>query len=108
MGNVVKFDGVIYKKALAEVKKREGKTADGKTVEYPGYFYIGIEMLDSRGFGVSHSVKIHPDYLDRFKQIEANLKGQDSLNIELSVGSSNFGNYELWATKIEKVAIQTK
>ena len=63
---------------------------------------------DSRGFGVSHSVKIHPDYLDRFKQIEANLKGQDSLNIELSVGSSNFGNYELWATKIEKVSAPAK
>ena len=101
MGNIVKFNGVIYKKPLAEVAKRKGER-DGKEIEYPAYSYIGIEMVNDRGFGVSHSVKIHSDYLDKFKTIEPNLKGQDVLDIDLVVGTSQFGIFELWATNIQK------
>lgn len=106
--NILKFNDVIYKKELAEIKTRTGETSDGRPYEFPGYFYIGIEMLNDRGFGQSHSVRIHPDYLNKFKELEQTLKGQDRLNIELSIGNSAYGAYELWATKVEKVTTPSK
>lgn len=103
--NVLKFNDVIYKKQLSEIQSRSGTTSDGKKYDFPGYFYIGIEMLNDRGFGQGHYVRIHPDYLPKFRELEQTLKGQDRLNIELVVGNSAYGAYELWATKVEKVTI---
>lgn len=102
MENKIILRSVVLSGALKNVSERSAKDKEGKDITYPGYSYINISVLDDKGFGKTHMLKVSPKYLSDFKILYESLKGQDKIDCEVSIGDSNFGMYELLMTNCQK------